>query len=74
MGKNNCKELFNEYNILMNIYNILLKKKCITNSCKRRKEELYGNIDKNHEKLFNCIIKDKNLNNLKYYKYIEYHR
>lgn len=70
MEKNNCKELFNEYYKSIKMYNILLKNECITHSCKRRKEELYGNINKIYEELFNCIIKKNNYKNLKYYKNI----
>jgi|TARA_B110000211_G_scaffold118671_1_gene137477 hypothetical protein len=63
MDKNNCKEFFNEYIILINIYKKSLENECITNSCKRRKEELYGNIDNNLENLYKCIINQNNYTN-----------
>ena len=72
MDKNNCKEFFNEYIILMNIYKKSLENECITNSCKRRKEELYGNIDNNLENLYKCIINQNNYKNAIYYKNLGY--
>ena len=54
MEKNTCDKLYIEYNNLFNLYELLSKKECVTNSCKRNKEKVYGDLDESFKKLFNC--------------------
>ena len=60
MEKNNCDNLYKEYSKILYRYEILSKEKCITNSCKRNKEEIYGNLEISLNKLYNCICNQHN--------------
>tara|TARA_B110000259_G_scaffold97843_1_gene113054 strand:+ start:7328 stop:7510 length:183 start_codon:yes stop_codon:yes gene_type:complete len=48
-----CDEINIKYLNTLNNYKLLYEKKCFTNSCKRRKEEIIGNLEN-----FKIFLKD----------------
>ena len=59
MEKNNCNIIYkNFYNKLKN-YEIFSKNNCVTNSCKRKKELLYGELNDTLINLLYCFDNQK---------------
>jgi hypothetical protein len=51
---NNCKILIDQYFKTYNMYTKISKTNCVTNSCKRRKEELIGCLKDLHKIIEIC--------------------
>ena len=51
---NDCKILIYEYLRISKMYTKINKKNCLTNSCRRRKEELIGCLKNLHESIEIC--------------------
>lgn len=53
-NNNECKILIYEYLKISTIYTNINKKDCVTNSCRRRKEEILGCLKDIHEQIEIC--------------------
>ena len=53
-NKLDCKIIYNKIHYTNQIYNTMIKESCITNSCKRRKEEILGNLLNLYKSLKTC--------------------
>tara|TARA_Y100000389_G_scaffold182035_1_gene198249 strand:+ start:155 stop:364 length:210 start_codon:yes stop_codon:yes gene_type:complete len=52
MEKNNCDKIYEDLHNKLKYYMIFSKNNCLTNSCKRKKELLYGELN---DTLFNLL-------------------
>ena len=51
---NECKILIHKYLKISTMYKNINKKDCVTNSCRRRKEEILGCLKNIHEQIEIC--------------------
>ena len=53
-NNNECKILIHKYLKISTMYTNINKKDCVTNSCRRRKEEILGCLKNIHEQIEIC--------------------